>query len=177
MNASLLHIITAPDIRLKKKAQNITKFDERIENFANNMIYTMRSSDGCGLAAIQVLDNLEFEELNHDSIYRAQPNIFVMIMDNEIDTAVINPEIISFSEEKKEDTEGCLSLPYFEAKVQRPFSIKVKYQNIKGEIIMQTLENLNARIFQHEFDHNQGILYPNRLNRLGEALFWKRYNN
>ena len=84
--------------------------------------------------------------------------------ENEIheDFAFINPKIISFSEQKEIDWEGCLSIPNTYGKVERSKKIKIKAQNEKGERIQMTASGLFARIIQHEMDHLNGILFTSK---------------
>jgi peptide deformylase len=84
--------------------------------------------------------------------------LFVAILDNERLALFVNPVIISHSEEKEFNTEGCLSVPNKHGEVERYTSITVKYFNGK-EVIKEIYEGMNARIIQHEYDHLQGTLY------------------
>ncbi|WP_342261804.1 peptide deformylase [Alphaproteobacteria bacterium endosymbiont of Tiliacea citrago] len=172
----LLKIIKAFDQRLFKKAQKVTVFDDYLEEFSENLRYTMNALGGCGLAAIQVEDDPKFQLKEFDN-YRAQPNI-IIIQPSDADFLVaINPEITHYSTETDFSQEGCLSIPGKKsvAKIERSISIKVKYQNLQGKEIENTLTNEAARIFQHEYDHNIGILFPQRLESSRENFFWIKY--
>jgi len=93
--------------------------------------------------------------------------------ENEIheDFAFINPKIISFSDQKEIDWEGCLSIPNTYGKVERPKKVKIKAQNEKGERIQVTASGLFARIIQHEVDHLNGILFTSKI--IGETVSGK----
>lgn len=90
--------------------------------------------------------------------------------ENEIheDFAFINPKIISFSEQKEVDWEGCLSIPNTYGRVERSKKIKIKAQNENGERIQITASGLFARIIQHEMDHLNGVLFTSRV--IGELV-------
>lgn len=91
--------------------------------------------------------------------------------------AVFNPEILRFSEEKSYDEEGCLSFPRLWVNVKRSDEIDVRYQNIDGDTVTETLRGLNARIFQHETDHLNGITFLDRATRYHRDLGMKRRKN
>jgi len=84
------------------------------------------------------------------------------------DLAFINPKIISFSQQKEIDWEGCLSIPNTYGKVERAKKIKIKAQNEKGERIQMTATELFARIIQHEMDHLNGVLFTGKV--MGELV-------
>lgn len=93
--------------------------------------------------------------------------------------AVINPEILEMSARKKKDFEGCLSVPGYSGVVARAQEIKVQYSDADGRLFHKTLRDFPARIFQHETDHLNGVLYLDRLeegtlihNEEFEALEW-----
>lgn len=171
----LLKIITAPNKKLSKKAQKVINFDQKLNDFAQNMLYTMMQNNGCGLASIQVEDNKDFIYKETEE-YRAQPDIFIIFSDN-TPSFIVNAKIIEYSNEIVKMVEGCLSIPNenIDMKISRSVSIKVKYQTLTGENIETELHEMKARIFQHEYDHNQGIIFPQRLNKLEENLFWTKY--
>jgi peptide deformylase len=115
------------------------------------MIETMRINEGIGLAAPQVdvmkrLFVIDKRLINEE--WEAQ--------------AYINPEIIDASGLDTYE-EGCLSIPGIRAEVDRPFKLLVKYQTVNGSFIEEELEGLLARVFQHEYDHLDGILFIDRI--------------
>ncbi len=76
---------------------------------------------------------------------------------------VINPIILEKSKETNRDFEGCLSIPHYVGVVSRHTQIKVQFQDQKGQLHQKILQDYMARIFQHEFDHLEGILYLDRM--------------
>ncbi|MGH7744742.1 MAG: peptide deformylase [Candidatus Dormibacteria bacterium] len=129
-----------------------------LEYIAMSLAQTMTQNGGIGLAANQV---------------RLPWNIFVMGTGQEIE-CIINPVIVTREGEQVE-IEGCLSAPGLFLKIKRAAKIVVKYTSIKGATKEQTFEGLTARIFQHEFDHLQGINFkklvsPIKLQRAKEKV-------
>lgn len=77
--------------------------------------------------------------------------------------AFINPKIISYSKKTKKYFEGCLSIPDYYGEINRSLGLKVSYQNPEGQTFTETLKGVTAWIFQHEVDHLNGILFPDRV--------------
>ncbi len=138
---------------LRKKAKKLEVFDENLNDILEEMIETMYLGDGVGLAAPQVGLSLR---------------IFVMDW-GEGPLKVVNPEILEFSEEKVVDEEGCLSLPEIFEDVERSKWVKVRFQDEKGNIHERIFEDYPARIFQHEYDHLEGILFIDRISAARRA--------
>jgi peptide deformylase len=147
---------------LRRKAKKIDKLTPEIRKLIEDMIDTMRAAPGVGLAAPQVGAServivVEYaEEAEEESEPDAPPKKKKLY-------AVINPEIVWTSDEIVEGTEGCLSIPGWTGDVLRPEAIVVKGLNRSGQRIKIKAEDWLARIFQHEIDHLDGILYIDRL--------------
>ena len=139
---------------LRQKAKKVEIIDEHLNEILEDMIETMYMGDGVGLAAPQVGISLR---------------MFVMDY-GEGPMKVINPEILEKSEEKAVEEEGCLSLPEIFEDVERHVWIRVKFQNEKGEWIEMELKDYPARVFQHEYDHLDGILFIDRISPAKRAL-------
>lgn len=90
---------------------------------------------------------------------------------------VFNPEIIEYGKEEISFKEGCLSYPGILLDVKRPKQVKVRYQNETGELVMQDLDGITSRVFQHEFDHMQGTDFTNRVSKMKLDMAKKRYEN
>ncbi|NFN87604.1 peptide deformylase [Clostridium sporogenes] len=134
------------DDLLRKKSRKIEKIDDRILTLLEDMAETMYSADGVGLAAPQV------------GILKR-----VVVIDvGEGLIKLINPEIIE-TEGTETDVEGCLSVPGEQGEVERPYKVKVKALNEKGEEIVLEGEGLLARAFCHEIDHLDGILFVDKV--------------
>mmetsp|Transcript_10184 Transcript_10184/g.14401 ORF Transcript_10184/g.14401 Transcript_10184/m.14401 type:complete len:102 (+) Transcript_10184:747-1052(+) len=81
---------------------------------------------------------------------------------------MVNPKIVEFSEAKDIENEGCLSFPNMRGDVERSKWIKVEALNLRGKKIKKKFKGWEARIFQHEYDHLDGIVYPDRLTEDGK---------
>lgn len=155
---ALREIITIPNPILRKKARKVTEFDRGFQELVNDMIETMREAPGVGLAApqIAVSERLIVVEYGDDEDDDAPKKLFV----------VANPEITASSEEMVLGIEGCLSVPELVGEVERHEAIVVKGQNRYGKPTRIKADGWLARIFQHEMDHLDGVLYPDRTNKV-----------
>ena len=155
---TLREIITIPNPILRKKARKVTEFDRGFQELVNDMIETMRDAPGVGLAApqIAVSERLIVVEYGDDEDDDAPKKLFV----------VANPVITAASEEMVLGIEGCLSVPELVGEVERHEAIVVKGQNRYGKPTRIKADGWLARIFQHEMDHLDGVLYPDRTNKV-----------
>ncbi|WP_129408123.1 peptide deformylase [Marinitoga lauensis] len=138
---------------LRKKATEIEKIDEDFLELLEIMTDMMYREDGVGLAAPQVGISKRF---------------FIMDDGKQL-RKVINPEIIEFLGEETTFEEGCLSIPGIFLNVKRPEGVRVKYTNENGDIIEEELHEYTARIFQHEYDHLEGILFIDKVSTASKA--------
>ena len=171
---SRLNVIIAPDKRLKQKAMKVEKFDENLKAFANDLVETMKAGDGCGIASIQVDDDKSFA---YDSLiegYRPQPRIIIVKIHDLI--IAVNPEIIANTEEKACNPEGCLSIPNLRMDIERYTNISVKFQDLKGKEHIIECDGYESICFQHEIDHLNGILAPDRTPSMQQLLLWKKFD-
>jgi peptide deformylase len=155
---SIRKIITVPDPVLRKKARKVTDFGTELQILIDDMIETMREAPGVGLAAPQV-----------DVSQRV---IVVEFGDEEDETipsklyTLVNPEISRASEDTVAGTEGCLSIPGFAGDVERTESITIRAQNRFGKSVRIKANGWLSRIFQHEVDHLDGVLFTDRASRV-----------
>ena len=149
----ILQILEFPDPRLRKIAEPVTVFDEKLEVLIEDMLETMYEAEGIGLAATQV-DVHKRLLLIDVSENRDSPQVF------------INPEIEILEDELSEYDEGCLSVPGFYETVSRPRMVKVIAQDSKGEKFEQVAKNILATCIQHEIDHLDGKLFVDYLSIL-----------
>jgi peptide deformylase len=150
-------IVTLPEPVLRRKAKPITKFDKDLQILIDDMLDTMRDAPGVGLAAPQVnvlqqLAVIEYSEDEDDEEEDAKTKPKKLYV-------IINPEIIKASEEKVMGVEGCLSIPGLIGKVERHQAIQVKALNRHGSPVKLKVDGWLARIFQHEIDHLNGVLF------------------
>lgn len=140
---------------LGKESVPVEKITDELLEILNNMVETMHNAEGVGLAAPQVGINERF---------------FVIDIGDGVERKIINPEILSFSEEISEADEGCLSVPGIYRKVKRAYEIKVKYTNENGEIKEEIMTGFLAKAFQHEFDHLSGTLFIERISPMSKKM-------
>ena len=136
----------------------ITVFNGELEKIAKNMIETMYSAPGIGLAAPQIGLNIRLATI--DLSVGEDPSQLIVIC---------NPEIV-VSEGEQRSEEGCLSIPEFSDTVVRPRKLIVRGQGIHGEELHFETAELLARCFSHEIDHLDGILFIDRLSSLKKTL-------
>ena len=151
-------IVRIPDPILYRKARKVTDFGKELQTLVDDMVETMRVAPGVGLAAPQVdvplgVIVVEFGDEEDESV---PLKLFI----------VVNPEITRFSKEQVTATEGCLSIPDFVGDVDRSVSVVVKGMNRRGQPMRIKSSGWLARIFQHEVDHLNGVLFVDRTERV-----------
>ncbi|BBN12537.1 peptide deformylase [Marchantia polymorpha subsp. ruderalis] len=149
---SPLGVILYPDPRLRKKNKKISVFDERLQELVTEMFDVMYKTDGVGLSAPQVGVNVQLMLYNPEG-ERGKGQEYVLV----------NPKIVKYSKQRDIFKEGCLSFPELEADVERPLNVRVEAQDVKGKKFAISLKGWQARIFQHEYDHLEGILFHDRM--------------
>ena len=151
-------IITVPDKELRRKARKVTSFGAELQTLIDDMIETMRAAPGVGLAAPQVAVpwRVIVVEFNESEDEEAPPKLYT----------VVNPKITRFSSEQGVGTEGCLSIPGIVGDVERPVSVTLKGFNRRGQPLKIKASNWLARIFQHEVDHLDGVLFVDRAEKV-----------
>jgi peptide deformylase len=164
---ALRPIVTLPEPVLRRKAKPITKFDKDLQTLIDDMIETMRDAPGVGLAAPQInvlqqLAVIEYADDEDDEDEGAEETpakpkqLFI----------IINPEIVKASEEKVNGIEGCLSIPGLIGEVERHEALQVKALNRFGKPVKLKVDGWLARIFQHEIDHLNGVLFTDLATRV-----------
>lgn len=155
---ALLEIITLPNPILRKKAHKVTDFGKEFRTLVADMVETMRDAPGVGLAAPQVAVPLRLivVEYGDDEDETVPKKLYILA----------NPEIIEKSEEMVLGIEGCLSVPDLIGEVQRHESVVVKGQNRQGQPVKIKASGWLARIFQHEIDHLDGIVYTDLTDKV-----------
>jgi len=138
---------------LRQPAKRITKIDSSIRTLAYQMLQTMYSSDGIGLAAPQVGINKQLIVIDYEPDKAHQPP-YIMI----------NPQIISTSKETCVAEEGCLSIPNVFFGVTRPEAIEVAYKDEQGRPQRLQCDGILARVILHEVDHLNGVVFVDRVN-------------
>ncbi len=147
-----MEIVKYPDPVLRRSAEKISTFDSELQKTASDMLNTMYTLKGVGLAAPQVGMGLSLLVLNPTG----DPS------DTDEELVLVNPEVVS-RKHLEWDEEGCLSFPGIYAEVERHRDIVLRYKNLDGEDVEIKSTEFQARIIQHEMDHLQGILFVDRL--------------
>lgn len=143
---------------LRKTAEPVTRFDEALKQFAEEMVITMREKDGVGLAATQVGRSVRLVVVDPTGGER-EPLV------------LINPVVTAVSKELVEEEEGCLSVPTIREAIERPARVSVTALDTNGkESAIENAEGLLARALQHEIDHLNGILFIDHLSPLRRKL-------
>ena len=159
-----LPIITLPDPLLRKPSVPVDRVDDALRRLADDMLETMYAAPGVGLAAVQVgrpirlivLDTAKEDE---------SPQALVLI----------NPEIVSLSEESRQHEEGCLSIPEVRIDITRPASLRLTYLDREGARRELAAEGLPATAIQHEVDHLNGKLIIDYLSRLKRDMIVRKF--
>ena len=184
---ALREILEVPDPRLKLVSKRVETFDDALKTLAGDLLETMYAAPGIGLAAVQVgvpirLLVIDLQEPDADAEpevchgphehgggephthqpVKREPRVFV------------NPEILSPSEELNVYTEGCLSVPEIYAEVERPKTVRARWQDLDGKVHEEDMDGLWATCLQHEMDHLEGILFIDHLSRLKRQMALKK---
>jgi peptide deformylase len=148
-------IIQVGDTRLRDKSRPVQRVTQEIRQLVDDMIDTMYENDGVGLAAVQIgeMHRILVIEIPEDEEVWGSGELFV----------VLNPEIVKESRETEVGIEGCLSVRGYAGEVERAMEILVRGEDIQGKPFRLRPRGYLARVFQHEIDHLNGVLYIDRL--------------
>lgn len=148
---AIREIVTIPNEVLRRKARPVSDFGPELQTLIDDMVETMRSAPGVGLAAPQVGLSLRVivVEFGDEEDEDVPPKLFM----------VVNPEIQRSSTDKVLGTEGCLSIPGLAGEVERAEEVTVKGLSRRGQPMKIKASGWLARIFQHEIDHLDGVLF------------------
>lgn len=143
--------------------------DPAVQALIDDMLVTVADANGVGIAAPQVFEPLSL------FIVASRPNPRYPAAPEMEPTAMINPEILWVSDEKEKGWEGCLSIPGLRGLVPRHTRIGVRYLTRAGKLREEEYADFLARVFQHEFDHVQGMLFIDRVENTRELMTEKEY--
>jgi peptide deformylase len=166
----LLPIIQLGDPILRQKAtlvENVS--DERIQKLIDDLTTTVAQANGVGIAAPQVAESCRL------FIVASRPNPRYPNAPSMEPTAMINPKIIAHSTEIVKGWEGCLSIPGIRGLVPRSQAIEVEYTDRNGKLQKQEFSDFVARIFQHEYDHLDGIVFLDKLESTLDIVTEQEY--
>ena len=156
-------IVIEPDPILRKESKPVEKVDDELRRLLDDMLETMYAAPGIGLAAVQVgiLKRLIVIDISKDK-------------DKKEPLFLINPKIISKSEQTSTYEEGCLSLPGHFAEIERPAECQVKFINYEGKEEELKADGLLATCIQHEIDHLNGKLFIDYLGPIKRSFITKK---
>ncbi len=164
---TVLPIVSIPDKILRQKTKPVTRFDPDLQRLIDDMIATLHEANGVGLAAPQIGQPIQLaviltlpEEDEEGNEIEGTRELYV----------IVNPEIFWHSKETTKGIEGCLSIPGYVGEVERHESIRVRGLDRHGRKVRLRLFDWTARIFQHEIDHLNGVLYIDKLT--GPENIW-----
>ena len=157
------NIVIEPDPILRKKSETLEKVDDELRSLLDDMLETMYSAPGIGLAAVQIgiLKRLIVIDISKE---KEKKNPLFLI----------NPEIVSKSKKTSVHEEGCLSLPGHFAEIERPAECHIKYIGYDGKKKEIKASGLLSTCIQHEIDHLNGILFIDYLSKLKKDMILKK---
>lgn len=179
---NVLPIVLSPDPILNMVSEPVTKVDEQLQRFMDDMLATMYNAKGIGLAAVQV--GVLKRVLTMDTSYE--------IDDSHLDCSdrsccpgevkikgrspifMVNPEIIEKSQELYTYKEGCLSFPESFSDVKRPKKVTVSFLDYNGATQELSFEGILAVCVQHEIDHLDGITFVDHISRMKREMILKK---
>ncbi|MBN1283949.1 MAG: peptide deformylase [Anaerolineae bacterium] len=165
---TIREIITPENPILRKKARKVTNFnDPRLQALADDMVETLHDAPGVGLAAPQVAESVRLivvhmpggTEEDREVYGEGAGELYV----------VVNPEIVKASRETVDGTEGCLSVPGYLGTVSRCEMVKIRGQDRHGQDFRLKATGWLARVFQHEIDHLDGVLFIDKASKVWEV--------
>ncbi|MFB2982848.1 peptide deformylase [Microseira sp. BLCC-F43] len=168
--SEILEIIQLGNPILRQQAKPIDNLaDECIQTLIDELIATVAKANGVGIASPQVAESYRL------FIVASRPNPRYPNAPTMEPTAMINPRIIGHSTEVVKGWEGCLSVPGIRGLVPRYQAIEVEYTSRDGKLHRQELTDFVARIFQHEYDHLDGIVFIDRVESTQELMTEQEY--
>ena len=156
-------IVIEPDPILRKESKPVEKVDDELRRLLDDMLETMYAAPGIGLAAVQVgiLKRLIVIDISKDK-------------DKKEPLFLINPKIISKSEQTSTYEEGCLSLPGHFAEIERPAKCEINFIDYNGKKKEIKADGLLSTCIQHEVDHLDGVLFIDYLSKLKKDMIIKK---
>jgi peptide deformylase len=157
-------IVTLGHPTLKRRSDPVATFDPELRELIADLVETMGEAHGIGLAAPQI----------------DVPRRVIVVDPSPIDPekgrplALVNPEIVAYAGSSVFE-EGCLSIPGLYTEVRRPEQVTVRYADETGTVREEVFDGIMARVIQHERDHLDGILFPDRVSGLRRAWLLRRY--
>jgi peptide deformylase len=164
MRMTIKPLIILPDPLLRLVSKPVERIDDATRKFARDMLDTMYDAPGIGLAAIQVGEPLRMLVID-----------LAKEGEEPAPMTVINPEIVSRSDDRSIYEEGCLSIPDYYAEVERPAMVRVKYLDENAKEQEVEADGLLATCLQHEIDHLDGVLFIDYISKLKRDMVMKKF--
>jgi peptide deformylase len=168
--ATLLQVAQLGNPVLRQKAHAIENpLNPQVQALIDNLLATLQAANGVGIAAPQVSEPLQL------LMIASRPNVrypHAPLMDP---IALINPRVVAHSGETVKDWEGCLSVPGLRGTIARYPEIEVEYLDRNNNLKTQVFTDFVARIFQHEFDHLNGLAFIDRLESTQDLMTEQEY--
>jgi peptide deformylase len=155
-----LNIITLGNSLLREESQAVDDINKELDYFIKEMFDLMYKGNGIGLAAVQV-----------GRLMR----VFITHLPKDKARVFINPEVVTTSIEENKFEEGCLSVPNLYSEIERPAYVKIQAVNEKAKHFVLEAEDLLARVIQHEYDHLDGLLFIDKVNKNKKKQLLKVY--
>lgn len=179
---ALLPLIHIPDPILRSQSKPVERFDDALHRFLDDMLETMYEAPGIGLAAVQVGEPIrafivdcskrsEDEEEAGDG----EPQRGESDEEHRDPIFFINPEIVSYSDERSVYEEGCLSIPDYFADVERPANCTIRYWDREGKEQLFEASDLWSTCIQHEYDHLNGVLFLDHISKLKREMTIRKF--
>ncbi|MBW4439992.1 MAG: peptide deformylase [Plectolyngbya sp. WJT66-NPBG17] len=169
--AEILDIIELGDPILREKARSIAHIqDDRVQTLIDNLLATVQKANGVGIAAPQVAESYQL------MIVASRPNLRYPNAPTMEPMPIINPRILAHSDETIKGWEGCLSIPGIRGNVPRYQVIEIEFLDRFGKPQKMEMTDFVARIFQHEFDHFNGIMFLDRVESNHDLVTEKEYH-
>ena len=149
---------------LRKIAENIEPSYQDLKQLIEDMFETMHHSDGVGLAAPQIGLSIRLIVIDASPLEEDDPTL------KDFKKVFINAKITERFGEMKLYKEGCLSIPNLREEVERPEKVRIQYYDENFNYYDEVYDGIPARIIQHEYDHLEGMLFPDRVSALRRRL-------
>lgn len=160
---TILPLVIAPDERLNTPSAKVEQVDDSIRTLLNDMLETMYANDGIGLAAVQV------------GVHKRCIVVDVGIRDGKpTPIKLVNPEIVTESEDYSVYNEGCLSFPDQFSDVERPAEVTIRYLDENGAPQTMQASGIMATCIQHEIDHTDGVVFVDHISGLKRDMIIRK---
>lgn len=175
---SIRPIVNIPDPILRQVSKPVERFDDALQTLLDDMLETMYDAPGIGLAAIQLAVPLRIftidvsPRVNEEEENESVEDVQICEPDP---IFLINPEILSVTQDTSHYDEGCLSIPDYYAEVERPAGCKIKFLDRSGKEQILDADGILSTCVQHEFDHLQGILFIDHISKLKRDMVIKKF--